>query len=102
MPRTSSKKSSSSTKSRASLDSLAMSPSSKRSSRTTMYVVTAVVCVLIIWFLLYSFRPVFVQKKDEAGQPTGVLQPGLAILVAFAGAAVIVILLYILMRLLKY
>ena len=39
-----------------------------------------IIVAVIVWFVLYSVKPTFVQKKDDAGETTGEVDNGKALL----------------------
>lgn len=81
---------------KSSIDTLAKGKCSSGNSSFTIALVVFTVILLIVWFLLYAFRPVFIQQKDEAGNPTGEMRPSVALGVAFGIAVIASILAYLL------
>ena len=80
--------------SKSSIDSLAKRSSAPGRSNFTVAVIVFIVSLLIIWFVLYAFRPVFIQEKNAIGEPTGKIQPGKTLAIAFITALVLSLLSY--------
>lgn len=68
------------------LDSLAPSVSTGSPAKSSLMrntFIFFVITLLVVWFILYAFRPVSVQEKGPNGLPTGRIEPGKAIGYAF-------------------
>lgn len=89
-----------SSSSNTSIDSLAKSTKSNTKHLTTSLIVF-IITLLIIWFILYAFRPVFLQEKDSDGNATGKIQPGKALAFALITALVVAIITYVILSLRK-
>ena len=87
-------------KSSSSIDSLAK-PSKKGRDKFTTTFIVFIVSLLLVWFVLYAFRPAFVQEKDSSSNPTGKIQSGKALGIAFAAAVVLAIITYVILMLMK-
>ena len=94
-------KSSTSSVSKKSIDSLAKPSDKKTSTPYTTVLIVFIVSLLIIWFVLYAFRPIFVQEKDEDGEPTGKIHPGKSLGIAFGAALLIALIAYLIIYMKK-
>lgn len=59
------------------------------------YLFWFVIIAIIVWFLLFSLKPDFVQKKDENGNPTGEVDHGRVLLSAIIIALIICFIIWI-------
>jgi len=54
-----------------------------------------IIIAVITWFILYSLRPTWVQRKDSNGQPTGAIDAGRVLLASIVIALIIVIIVWL-------
>ena len=81
--------------SNSSIDTLAKSTTKKPTSPFITTLVVFVITLLIVWFIIYAFRPIFIQEVDSDGIPTGRIQPGKGLGIAFGVAIVMSIITYV-------
>jgi hypothetical protein len=55
-----------------------------------------IIIAVIAWFILYSFKPVWVQKTNAQGQPTGEADPCKTLFAAIIIALIVIILIWLL------
>ncbi|PCJ29002.1 MAG: hypothetical protein COA94_02975 [Rickettsiales bacterium] len=61
---------------------------------TNMFVLWFVLLTAVVWFLLYTIKPSFIQKKDSSGETTGESNNGKAFLWSLGISAVLLFILW--------